>query len=406
MSTINGLTNTEKNRYARHLSLTEIGQNGQLILKRSSVIVVGAGGLGSPVLSYLAAAGVGRLGVVDFDRVDQSNLQRQILHGESFIGELKTESAKHRLSEINPLVQIEAHTERLNAENALDVLKNYDVIVDGTDNFPTRYLLNDAAILLNKPLIYGSIYTFEGQVSVFNHKGGWLRPNEWDCLDTRTQRELRREQKDWVYDLKVKGPSYRDLYPEPPPPELSPNCGEAGVLGVLPAVIGSLQATETLKVLLGIGRTLSGRILCYDALEMTFREFKLARSASTSPIESLIDYVAFCGGEVPFQRLSVEEIVDKRNRGWTPFVLDVRSKEEATKLKLSFSDLRKSPDELASNWKKIPRDRDILCHCKSGRRSEKALKTLSKFGFDRLFNMEGGIEQWKAQRAEGILDNQ
>ena len=276
------LTPDEIARFSRHLILDEVGMEGQRKLKGSSVLCIGTGGLGSPLLMYLAAAGVGRIGIVDFDVVDASNLQRQVLHGTASVGRPKVQSAAERIKDINPHVQIDIYEEALTSDNALDIVRPYDVVVDGTDNFPTRYLVNDACVILGKPNVYGSIFKFEGQASVFNYQGG---------------------------------PNYRDLYPEPPPPGLVPSCAEGGVLGILPGVIGCIQATETIKILLGKGDTLSGRLLLYDALGMTFRQLKLRRDPNLKPITELIDYQQFCGMpandherdeaavEEPFQRL-------------------------------------------------------------------------------------------------------
>ncbi|WP_310414881.1 molybdopterin-synthase adenylyltransferase MoeB, partial [Chamaesiphon sp. OTE_8_metabat_110] len=249
-------------RYSRHLILPEVGLDGQKRLKAASVLCVGTGGLGSPLLLYLAAAGVGRLGIVDFDVVDHSNLQRQVIHGTSWVGKPKIESAKNRIHEINPYCQVDLYETALSSANALDIIRPYDIVVDGTDNFPTRYLVNDACVLLDKPNVYGSIFRFEGQATVFNYQGG---------------------------------PNYRDLYPEPPPPGMVPSCAEGGVLGILPGIIGVIQATETVKIILGQGTTLSGRLVLYNALEMKFRELKLRPNPVRPVIETLIDYEQFCG---------------------------------------------------------------------------------------------------------------
>src|SRR4028119_1751791 len=256
------LTKEEYERYSRHLILPEVGLEGQKRLKAASVLCIGSGGLGSPLLLYLAAAGIGRLGLVDFDVVDYSNLQRQVIHGTSWVGKPKIQSAKDRILEINPYCQVDLYETLLNSENALEIMEPYDIVVDGTDNFPTRYLVNDACVLLNKPNVYGSIFRFEGQATVFNYEGG---------------------------------PNYRDLYPEPPPPGMVPSCAEGGVLGILPGIIGVIQATETVKIILGQGNTLNGRLLLYNALEMTFRELKLRPNPERPVIEKLIDYEQFCG---------------------------------------------------------------------------------------------------------------
>ena len=369
------LTAEEIARYSRHLILDEVGMEGQQTLKDSSVLCIGTGGLGSPLLMYLAAAGVGRIGIVDFDVVDASNLQRQVLHGTSKVGVPKVQSAAERIADINPHVQVDIYEEALTSANALRILAPYDVVVDGTDNFPTRYLVNDACVILGKPNVYGSIFKFEGQASVFNYQGG---------------------------------PNYRDLYPEPPPPGLVPSCAEGGVLGILPGVIGCIQATETLKILLGKGTTLSGRLMLYDALNMRFRELKLRRDPDAKAITELIDYEQFCG--VPandhestdsgnadaFHRVSVTEAKGRLDAGWTPYVLDVRRPAEAEIAKLGFADRLHPHAAVLEIADELPRDADILVHCKMGGRSAKAIQALIEAGFDpqRLFNLEGGITGW------------
>ncbi|MEZ4318854.1 MAG: molybdopterin-synthase adenylyltransferase MoeB [Myxococcota bacterium] len=359
------LTPEEVGRYSRHLLLGEVGREGQERLKAGSVLCVGTGGLGSPALMYLAAAGVGRIGLVDFDAVDASNLQRQILHGTASVGRPKVRSAAERLADLNPHVRIDVYEEAITSANALRILEPYDVVVDGTDNFPTRYLVNDACVLLGKPYVYGSIFKFEGQASVFNHEGG---------------------------------PSYRDLYPEPPPPGLVPSCAEGGVLGVLPGVIGVIQATEALKILLGLGDTLSGRLLLYDALSMRFRELSLSRDPNARPIEGLIDYEQFCGVPKPAPpagtRLSAGEVAARRDAGWDPFVLDVRSEAEARIAALPFTSLRVAHDLVAEAVHTLPRDRDVLVFCKAGTRSARAVATLAGLGLTRLYDLEGGITAW------------
>ncbi|HCH63101.1 MAG TPA: molybdenum cofactor biosynthesis protein MoeB [Deltaproteobacteria bacterium] len=363
-------------RYSRHLILDQVGMEGQRTLKGASVLCVGAGGLGSPVLMYLAAAGVGRIGIVDFDVVDESNLQRQVIHGEATLGLPKAESARRRILELNPRCRVDLHPVALRSHNALEVLSPYDVVVDGTDNFPTRYLVNDACCLLDKPNIYGSIYKFEGQASVFNYRGG---------------------------------PSYRDLFPEPPPPGLVPSCAEGGVLGVLPGVIGSIQATETLKVLLDLGDTLSGRLLIYDALRMQFRELQLGRDPHAPPVTKLIDYDRFCGvvdsseGAAPavapssegFERLSVETVRARLDGGWRPLWVDVRGPQEWDIVKLEEAVLfRHHQAILSEGLGDVPLDRPILVQCKSGGRSAKAAAALVARGFAEVYNLEGGINAW------------
>jgi len=368
------LSREEVRRYSRHLILPEVGIEGQRRLKGSSVLCVGTGGLGSPLLLYLAAAGVGRIGIVDFDVVDESNLQRQVLHGTSKVGALKVDSARERIHDINPHVRVDVFNEALTSENALEIMAPYDVVVDGTDNFPTRYLVNDACVMLGKPNVYGSIFKFEGQCSVFNYQDG---------------------------------PNYRDLYPEPPPPGLVPSCAEGGVLGILPGVIGCLQATETIKVLLGLGSTLSGRLLLYDAMSMRFRELKLRRDPDAKPITRLIDYQQFCGfpgadhapapEDEPFERLSVRQIKARLDEGWAPYVLDVRKPHEAEIVDLAFADRLHPHEDVLAIADALPRDRDLLIHCKGGVRSAKAARALAGAGFTRLFNFEGGIKAWAAE---------
>jgi len=372
------LTKEEIARYSRHLILDEVGMEGQRRLKDAKVLCIGTGGLGSPLLMYLAAAGVGRIGIVDFDVVDASNLQRQVLHGTSTVGVAKVQSAAQRIADINPNVQVDLYEEALTSENALRIFEPYDVVVDGTDNFPTRYLVNDACVILGKPNVYGSIFKFEGQASVFNYKGG---------------------------------PNYRDLYPEPPPPGLVPSCAEGGVLGILPGVIGCIQATETLKILLERGDTLSGRLLLYDAMAMRFRELKLRKDPSLGAITELIDYQQFCGvpandhdesqvtADEPFQRIDVLAARDRLAGGWKPYVLDVRGANEAEIVKFTWADRLQPHGEVRAIADDLPRDRDILVHCKMGGRSAKACTALAEAGFasDRLFNLDGGIVGWAEQ---------
>ncbi|MBK7760784.1 MAG: molybdopterin-synthase adenylyltransferase MoeB [Deltaproteobacteria bacterium] len=371
MSELPELTSEEIGRYSRHLILDEVGVEGQRKLKGAKVLCIGSGGLGSPLLLYLAAAGVGRIGLVDFDVVDASNLQRQIIHGTSSVGVPKVRSAAARIHDLNPNVELDIFEEPLTSENALRILADYDVVVDGTDNFPTRYLVNDACVILGKPNVYGSIFKFEGQASVFNYQGG---------------------------------PNYRDLYPEPPPPGLVPSCAEGGVLGILPGVIGCIQATETIKILLGQGTTLSGRLLLYDALNMRFRELKLRRDPDAKPITQLIDYQEFCGvpkasdapPAEPFSRLSVTAAKARLDAGWAPYVLDVRRSSEAEIVKLAFADRLQPHTEVLHIADELPRDRDILIHCKLGGRSAAAAQALADAGFDpqRLYNLDGGITAW------------
>ncbi len=369
------LDHDEVARYSRHLILDEVGLEGQRRLKEASVLCVGAGGLGSPLLLYLAAAGVGRIGIVDFDVVDLSNLQRQVIHGEGMLGRPKAESARQRILELNPRCRVDLHPVALRADDALEILAPYDVVVDGTDNFPTRYLVNDACCILGKPNIYGSIYKFEGQASVFNYRGG---------------------------------PNYRDLYPEPPPPGAVPSCAEGGVLGVLPGVIGCIQATETLKVLLNMGTTLSGRLLIYDALQMRFRELTLRVDPDAAPITKLIDYDQFCGvvdhsegaaaavgGPEGFERLSVEAVRARLAGGWDPVWVDVRKPPEWEIVRLEEAGIFRPHDVvIADGLPGVVRSRPVLLQCKSGGRSAKAAASLVARGFTRVVNLEGGINAW------------
>jgi molybdopterin/thiamine biosynthesis adenylyltransferase/rhodanese-related sulfurtransferase len=357
-------------RYSRHLILDEVGVEGQRRLKGAAVLCVGTGGLGSPLLMYLAAAGVGRIGIVDFDVVDESNLQRQIIHGNGTVGKPKVQSAKARILDINPRCQVDIYETALQSDNALEILAPYDVVVDGTDNFPTRYLVNDACVLLGKPNVYGSIFKFEGQASVFNHGDG---------------------------------PNYRDLYPEPPPPGLVPSCAEGGVLGVLPGIIGAIQANETIKIILGRGDSLSGRLLLFDAMSMTFRTLKLRRDPDAQPITGLIDYKQFCGvasidegapAAEGFARSSVTELKARMDGGWAPFILDVRKPHEADIVSIGADLLRPHEAIIAGDVSGIPRDRPILVHCKLGGRSAKAAAALVESGYTDVINMEGGITAW------------
>ncbi|MBD2519588.1 molybdopterin-synthase adenylyltransferase MoeB [Nostoc sp. FACHB-973] len=372
------LTKEEYERYSRHLILPEVGLEGQKRLKAATVVCIGTGGLGSPLLLYLAAAGVGRIGIVDFDVVDSSNLQRQIIHSTSWIGKLKIESAKNRILEINPNCQVDLYETRLSAENALEIIKPYDVVVDGTDNFPTRYLVNDACVLLNKPNVYGSIFRFEGQATVFNYKDG---------------------------------PNYRDLYPEPPPPGLVPSCAEGGVLGILPGIIGVIQATETVKIILDQGTTLSGRLLLYNALEMKFRELKLRANPVRPVIEKLIDYEEFCGipqakaeeakQKAEISEMSVQELKQLLDSDEDDFVLlDVRNPNEYEIARIPQSILIPLPEiesgEGVVKVKQLLNGHRLIAHCKMGGRSAKALVLLKKAGIEGT-NIKGGIQAWSQE---------
>ena len=408
VNTLGTLSNDEIRRYGRHLIMPEMGMEGQRRLKAASILLVGTGGLGSPLALYLAAAGIGRIGLVDYDVVDESNLQRQIVHGQSSIGVPKIESAARRMADINPFVQIDRYEVPLTSDNALEILAPYDVIIDGTDNFPTRYLVNDACVKLGKPNVYGSILRFEGQLSVF---------------------------------FAGHGPCYRCMFPEPPPPGLVPNCAEAGVLGVLPGVIGTMQATEAIKLIAGIGEPMIGRMLLYDALEMSFTTIKVRRnprcpvcSLPADQVE-LIDYEAFCG--VPaHDRLPVQggavgvnsadaptslaslaipginalELRARLESDSAPLVLDVRNPEEweicalEGTLRIPKSHIQMAKDDVTAGRKEpadtvlaeIPYDREIVVLCRSGIRSADVIRTLREIGYDprNLINLEGGILDW------------
>ena len=347
------LTIDEVQRYSRHLIIPDVGMDGQKRLKNAKVLVVGAGGLGSPTLMYLAAAGVGTLGIIDFDVVDESNLQRQVIHGQSDLGKPKAESARESIEEINPYVKVVLHQERLDSGNALEIFAGYDLILDGTDNFATRYLVNDAAVLLNKPYVWGSIFRFDGQVSVF-----W---NEY-------------------------GPNYRDLYPEPPPPGMVPSCAEGGVLGVLCATIGSVMANEAIKLITGIGDPLVGRLLIYDALEMTWRTVKIRKDPNAEPITELIDYEAFCG-TIPEEAqeaargstITAKELKEKMDRGEDFFLVDVREKNEYEIVNIPGAVLIPKGEFLTGEaFAKLPQDKQIILHCKSGGRSAEALAAVKR----------------------------
>ncbi|WP_427162408.1 molybdopterin-synthase adenylyltransferase MoeB [Aliinostoc sp. HNIBRCY26] len=372
------LTKDDYERYSRHLILPEVGVDGQKRLKAASVLCIGTGGLGSPLLLYLAAAGIGRIGIVDFDVVDTSNLQRQVIHGTSWVGKPKIESAKNRIHEINPYCQVDLYETRLSSENALDIVKDYDIVVDGTDNFPTRYLVNDACVLLNKPNVYGSIFRFEGQATVFNYEGG---------------------------------PNYRDLYPEPPPPGMVPSCAEGGVLGILPGIIGVIQATETVKIILGNGNTLSGRLLLYNALDMKFRELKLRPNPVRPVIEKLIDYEQFCGipqakaaeaqQQQDIQEMTVTQLKELLDSGAKDFVLlDVRNPNEYDIAKIPGSVLVPLPEIENGNGvakvKEILNGHRLIAHCKMGGRSAKALSILKDAGIVGT-NVKGGITAWSRE---------
>lgn len=368
------LSPQEVARYSRHLIMPEVASEGQKRLKAASILLIGAGGLGSPLGLYLAAAGVGRLGMVDFDVVDFSNLQRQIIHGTPDVGRPKLQSAKERILAINPEVKVETYETKLTSANAMEIAKSYDIIIDGTDNFPTRYLVNDVCVLLKKPNVYGSIFRFDGQASVF-----------------------------WP----PHGPCYRCLYPEPPPPGEVPSCAEGGVLGILPGLVGCIQATEAVKLILGKGELLIGRLVLYDALAMSFREFKVRRNpkcplcGDQPTIKQLIDYDQFCGirgQESPAPAatagdISVDELKKLIDQKAGIFILDVRNPPEYDICKLPGSKLLPLP-ELPQRIRELDPDQEMIVHCKSGMRSAKAIQFLKEQGFKKLRNLKGGILAW------------
>jgi len=370
------LTPSEVARYSRHLIMPEVGMEGQKRLKAASVLLIGAGGLGSPLGLYLAAAGVGRIGIVDFDVVDFSNLQRQVLHGTPDVGRPKLQSAKERLHAINPEVQVDLYETRLTSANAIQIMTPYDIVIDGTDNFPTRYLVNDACVLLKKPNVYGSIFRFDGQASVF---------------------------------YPPQGPCYRCLYPEPPPPGEVPSCAEGGVLSILPGLIGCIQATEGVKLILGKGSSLIGRLLLYDALQMKFQEFKVRRNpkcpmcGDKPTITQLIDYEQFCGvrgQETPAPastdsewEITVDELKKRLDRNDRVFILDVRNPEEFQICRIPGSTLLPLP-ELPQRFRELDQDQEMVIHCKSGMRSLKATNFLRQQGFRKVKNLKGGILAW------------
>ena len=375
------LSAQERGRYARHLTLPEFGVIGQQRLKTAAVLCVGAGGLGSPLLMYLAAAGVGRIGIVDDDRVEVSNLQRQVIHAESGLGQLKTDSAAQRLAGINSHCRVEEHACRLTTANALGLMEGYDLVVDGSDNFPTRYLINDVCALLNRPWVYGSVQRFEGQVSVFN-KG-------------------------------PQSPDYRDLVPEPPPPGLVPSCADGGVVGVMPGLIGLLQATETIKLLAGIGTSLDGRLLLVDGLSMRFRELRLQRRLNRPPITALIDYEAFCSVDAPGRTegvsrvgsISVKQLSALLDKGEELLLIDVRNPSEADVAVIPRSQLIPlatiENGEGIDEIRRLAGQRPIYVHCKLGGRSARAVELLSEQGIEAT-NVAGGIDAWSQEGDSGV----
>jgi adenylyltransferase/sulfurtransferase len=369
------LSHEEIHRYSRHLLIPDVGLEGQQKLKAASVLVIGTGGLGSPVALYLAAAGVGRIGLVDYDLVDLSNVQRQIIHGESRLGDLKVESARDRLLDLNSEIQVDIYNEFITSENAFEIAEPYDLIIDGTDNFPTRYLVNDLCVLTGKPNVYGSIFRFDGQASVF---------------------------------FAEQGPCYRCLFPEPPPPGLVPSCAEGGVLGVLPGVIGSIQSTEALKLILGIGEPLIGKLLLYDALDMSFQTVKLKKNpeckicGENPEITELIDYEAFCGMPVHDHDagsagkdwdITAEDLAARLNEGVDLRLIDVREPHEQEISNLDGSELIPL-GQFASRLSELDSAQEIVLYCKSGTRSTRALEILVSAGFKKVKNLKHGINAW------------
>ena len=367
------LTVDEVRRYSRHLIIPEVGMNGQKRLKNAKVLVVGAGGLGSPALLYLAAAGVGTLGIIDFDVVDESNLQRQVIHGQSDVDRPKAESARDSIKDVNPNVEVVLHQDRLESDNALEIFRGYDLVLDGTDNFATRYLVNDACVILNIPYVWGSIFRFDGQVSVF-----W---NEH-------------------------GPQYRDLYPEPPPPGMVPSCAEGGVLGVLCASVGSVMVNEAVKLITGIGEPLVGRLLIFDALEMTWREVKVRKDPDTEPVTELIDYEAFCGtvsdeattaaADSTITAPELKELLD--NKPDDIYLVDVREPHEYEIVNIPGATLIPKGDFLSGKaLEQLPQDKRVVLHCKSGARSAEALAAVKSAGFADAVHVGGGVLAWANQ---------
>jgi sulfur-carrier protein adenylyltransferase/sulfurtransferase len=376
------LTRQEVMRYSRHLIIPDVAMDGQKRLKNAKVLAVGAGGLGSPTLMYLAAAGVGTLGIIDFDVVDESNLQRQVIHGQSDIGRSKAESARATISEINPLVAVTLHEERLDSSNVMEIFSQYDLIVDGTDNFATRYMVNDAAFFLGKPYVWGSIYRFDGQASVF-----------------------------WPTAPGGEAPCYRCLYPEPPPPGMVPSCAEGGVLGVLCAAIGSIQTNEAIKLLMGIGEPLVGSLMVYDALDMEYRKIKVRKDpecplcGKNPTIHGLIDYEAFCGvvseqaqEAAAGSTITARELKDMIDAGESIEIIDVREPAEFEIVQIPGATLIPKGDILSGEaLGRLPQDKRIVLHCKSGVRSAEALAAVKQAGFQDAVHVQGGVLAWAAQ---------
>lgn len=363
---------TELARYARHITIPEFGMEGQQKLKNSKVLVVGSGGLGSPVLLYLAAAGVGKIGIVDFDIVDDSNLQRQVLFTVDDVGKPKAQTAKKRLLALNPHIDIEVYNTRFSRENARELVRQYDVVADGTDNFPTRYLVNDACVLEGKVNVYASIFQFEGQVSVFNY----------------------------LMDNGERGPNYRDMFPEPPPPGMVPSCAEGGVLGVLPGIIGSIQASEVIKVLTGVGEPLVGRFFLFDVASFTTRVLKVGKNPNTN-ITGLIDYDEFCGIKPPSEMKEVKEVTVKElhkmiSQNADYQLIDVREPHEVEIAEIGAELIPLGTISQAAD--RISRDKKVIIHCRTGVRSANAIRELEeKFGFENLYNLKGGIRAWSEE---------
>ncbi|HTE24333.1 ThiF family adenylyltransferase [Flavitalea sp.] len=383
---MSSLTEIELARYARHLRLNGFGESSQLKLKAGKVLVIGAGGLGSPILLYLAAAGIGTIGIVDDDYVDISNLQRQILFDTDDTGESKAGTAAEKLKQLNPLINIIAHPEKITSSNAMDIIRNYDVIADGSDNFPTRYLINDAAVLSGKPLVYGSVFRFEGQVSVFNF------------LNIDGSR----------------GPNYRDLFPVSPPPESVPDCSEAGVLGVLPGIIGSIQALEVIKIVAGIGKVLSGKIFHFEALGMSSQTFTLNRridnplNGENPTINTLIDYEAFCSGTNPINEITAQDFYWMKQNAEMIDLIDTRTKAEYDQVNIGgmLLPMEDIINGSADVEEKLSKNKRLIFHCKSGSRSAKAIRQLiNQYGFnkDYVFNLKGGIDAYlEYQRSHSL----
>jgi len=368
----NSLTKEEFSRYARHITIPEFGLESQLKLKQSRVLVIGSGGLGIPMLLYLAAAGVGKSGIVEFDQVDDSNLQRQVLFTVDDVGESKAYTAKRRLQALNPHIEVEVYETQFSRENARELVKQYDVVADGTDNFPTRYLVNDACVLEGKVNVYASIFQFEGQVSVFNY----------------------------LFEDGERGPNYRDIFPEPPPPGMVPNCAEGGVLGVLPGIIGSMQANEVIKILTGVGEPLAGRFFLFDAASFTTRILKIKKNPATK-ITELIDYDIFCGIKPASElkevkEISVSELNKIRSQNIDYQLIDVREPHETIIAEIGGELIPLAT--ISQSADRISRDKKVVLHCRTGARSANAIRELEdKFGFENLYNLKGGIRAWSEE---------